>query len=44
LSFAELQNAVGVGLQRPRRPRKNKVVSIPKPAATDEVVALAASA
>ena len=44
LSFAELQKAVGIVSQRPRRPPKGKVVSLPKPAAKAEGIALAASA
>ncbi|HXZ25647.1 MAG TPA: wax ester/triacylglycerol synthase family O-acyltransferase, partial [Nitrospiria bacterium] len=44
LNFAELQKAVRVGSQRPRRPPKNKVVSLPKPVAKEEEVVLAASA
>ncbi len=45
LGFVELQKAVGIGLPRQRRePPKHKAVSVPKPAAKEEEVALAASA
>jgi len=45
LSFAELQNAVGIGLLQERRERpRPTVVPAPKPAAKQEEVALAASA
>jgi diacylglycerol O-acyltransferase len=45
LGFAELQKAVGIQSQPPRRPPKHKVVlSVPKPAAKEEGVALAATA
>ena len=44
LSFAELQRAAGIGSQRPRRPPKHKVVSVPNPAAKEKEVVLLASA
>jgi diacylglycerol O-acyltransferase len=44
LSFAELQKAVGIVSQQPKRPPRPKVVSVPKPAAKENQVALAASA
>jgi hypothetical protein len=44
LSFAELQKAVGIQSQRPKRPPKGKVVPVPEPAAKEEGAALAASA
>jgi diacylglycerol O-acyltransferase / wax synthase len=44
LGFAELQKAAGIRSQRPRRPPKHKVVSVPKPAAKEKEVVLPASA
>jgi len=44
LSFAELQKAVGIVPHRSRRPARPKVVSVPKPVAKEEEVALPASA
>jgi diacylglycerol O-acyltransferase len=43
-SFAELQKAVGIRPPRPKRSPRNILVSVPKPAATQEQVTLAASA
>lgn len=44
LSFAQLQKAVGISSQQPQRPPRPNVVSLPKPVAKEEGVALAASA
>jgi diacylglycerol O-acyltransferase len=44
LSFAELQNAAGTGLQRQKRPPEHMVVSLPKPATKENEVVLPASA